>query len=70
VKTEQILSDPIRSESVRCEDMVRVVRYPAGCGCGCEFCHADADADVVSMISDGFGLSDFLIGLSDIVFGG
>lgn len=66
VKTEQILSDPIRSKSVRSEDMVRVFRYPAGCGCGCGFYHVN----VVSTISDGYGLSDILIGLSDALFGG
>ncbi len=54
VKTERILSDPIRSESDRSKDTVRVFRYPS-----------DTDADVVSSISDGCGLSDFLIGLSD-----
>jgi hypothetical protein len=65
-----IRSDPLRSESVRCEDMVRIFGYPARCGCGCEFYHADADADMVSTISDGYGLSDILTGLSDVLFSG
>jgi hypothetical protein len=65
-----IRSDPLRSESVRCEDMVRIFRYPARCGCGCEFYHANADADMVSAISDGYRLSDILIGLSDVLFSG
>jgi hypothetical protein len=59
VKTDRIISDPIRSESVRNEDMVGVFRNPA-----------DADADMVFLKSDGCGLSDFSIGLSDRTFAG
>ena len=61
MKTDRIISDPIRSESVRNEDMVGVFRNPAD---------MDADADMVFLKSDGCGLSDFSIGLSDRTFAG